>query len=343
MIGADRGLRRTLYLFGGGVIVAIAVVAAALILSIASRLIKAQADRQLSTYASRTARIVETAIGERRHEAELLALLPLTEDLAATGKGEKGADPLDALLRLRPRTSFRDLAIYGRDGRLILTTSSTDSATGRGTPWFRAALTTGTTEGVPYPDKSGLLLDIATPIRREGGRDPIGVLRVTLPLEFLGRPLRRDLRVDGATLIEVVDQRGMVAVTGVPGGQVGQRFADDSLLGRASELRLATVRDSRGSERLALVGVARPDWTVVARQPSSAALAILGGSYRELAIKALAFALLALILLAWLATWIDRRIVAPVTLSEGVASRVAHGDLRAVTELPNRGPTRSPA
>ena len=337
MTAADRGLRRTLYLFGGGVILAIAVVAALLILTTASRLIRAQADNQLSTYASRTARIVETAIGERRHEAELLALLPLTEDLAATGKGEKGVDAHDALLRLRPRTNFRDLAIYGRDGHLVITTSTTDSASGRGTPWLKEALTSGTTAGVPYLTAGGLVLDIATPIRREGDRQPIGVLRTILPLEFLGRPLRRDLRVDAVTLIEVVDQHGIVAVTGVPGGRVGQRFADDSLLTSSSDLRLAKVKDARGTERLALVGVGHPNWTVVARQPSSAGLLILNGSGREMAIKGLAFALLALLLLAWLATWIDRKVLAPIKRSEGVASRVARGDLRPVTELPETG------
>jgi methyl-accepting chemotaxis protein len=76
---------------------------------------------------------------------------------------------------------------------------------------------------------------------------------------------------------------------------------------------------------------------VVARQPTSAGLLIFEGNWREMAIKALAFILLALILLAWLATWIDRKVLSPLKVAEGVASRVALGDLHRVTELDDRG------
>ena len=79
MAVADHGLRQKLYLFGGGVILAITVVAAFLVFSTAARLVRNQADGELATYASRTARMVETTALERRHEAELLALMPLTE------------------------------------------------------------------------------------------------------------------------------------------------------------------------------------------------------------------------------------------------------------------------
>lgn len=334
-MAADRGLRRTLYLFGGGVIAAIAVVAALLILTTASRLVRQQGDTQLATYVSRTARMVETAAGERRHEIEILALMPLTEALASTGKGEKGVDPVQALLRLRARSSFRDLYVYSRDGTLVGTTAPADSGAARG-PWFRDAILTGSTEGIPYLSGAGLVVDVATPIRLESSRAVVGVLRGILPLEALGRPLRRDLRVDSVTQIQVVDQQATVIITSVPGARVGQHFADDSLLGRG-DLRYARVKGPNGAERLAVVGLARPRWTVVARQPSSAGLLIFQGSWREMALKALAFTLLALILLAGLAAWIDRRVLGPLKVAEQVASRVALGDLHRVVELEASG------
>ena len=92
MAAADHGLRQKLYLFGGGVIVAITVVAALLVFSVASRLVRSQADAELATYVSRSARMVETTAEERRHEAELIALMPLTGQLAATGRADKGVD-----------------------------------------------------------------------------------------------------------------------------------------------------------------------------------------------------------------------------------------------------------
>ncbi|HEU5357504.1 MAG TPA: methyl-accepting chemotaxis protein [Gemmatimonadales bacterium] len=338
MAATDRGLRRKLYLFGGGVILAITVVAALLVLTTAAGLVSRQTDAELATYASRTARMVQTTDEERRHEADLLALMPLTEQLAATGKADKGVDAVQALLRLRTRTSFRDLAIYGPDGHLVITTAAHDSSGAAGKDWFRAALSSGTTQTAPYRSSDGQVLDIATPIRVEGQRAPAGVLRATLPLEALGRPLRRDLRVDSLTLVEVVDQHGLVAVTGIPGGEVGQPFSDDSLLGRSTELHFARVKDTRGTERLAIVGIAAPAaWTVVARQPASAGLRIFQGTWREMVIKALIFTLLALLLLAWLATWIDRTVLTPLKQAEGIASRVALGDLHQVDGLRHDG------
>lgn len=334
-VAADTGLRRTLYLFGGGIIAVIGGVAALLILTTASRLVHQQGDTQLATYVSRTARMVETSAGERRHEMELLALMPLTEDLASTGKAAKGVDPVQALLRLRVRTSFRDLYVYSRDGTLVASTAPGDSGAARG-PWFREALLKGTTIGVPYPSNGALVVDVATPIRPESGRGVVGVLRGILPLEALARPLRRDLRVDSLTQIQVVDQAGSVVITSIPGARVGQHFADDSLLGEA-DLRLTRIRGASGSERVALVGLASPRWTVVARQPAAAGLLALGANWGELTTKALAFILLALVLLAWLATWIDRKVLAPLKVAAGVASRVALGDLHRATELDDRG------
>ncbi|HET7023800.1 MAG TPA: methyl-accepting chemotaxis protein [Gemmatimonadales bacterium] len=337
MAAADHGLRQKLFLFGGGVIVAITVVAALLVVSIASRLMRGQADSELATYVSRSARMVEATAAERRHEAELIALMPLTGELAATGKADKGVDALQALLRLRTRTSFRDLAIYGRDGRLVITTAAHDTAAARGTDWFTRALASGAVVTAPYRTARGQVLDIVTPIRAEDQRTAIGVLRATLPLEAFGRPLRRDLRADSLTLVEVVDQRGLVAVTGIPGGEVGQPFADDSLLGGSSDLRFASVKDVRGAERLALIGIGTPPWQVVARQPSSAGLRLFQGTWRQIAIEAMVFALLVLLLLAWLARWIDRAVLTPLKLAEGIASRVALGDLRPVDELTGQG------
>ena len=337
MAVADHGLRQKLYLFGGGVILAITVVAALLVFSTAARLVRDQADGELATYASQTARMVETTALERRHEAELLALMPLTAQLAATGKAEKGVDGTQALLRLRTRTSFRDLAIYGRDGHLVVSTAQHDTLDVRQAGWLERALTSGTVATAPYHTDAGQVLDIVTPIRAPDQRTPVGVLRATLPLEAFGRPLRRDLRVDSLTLIEVVDQHALVAVTGIPGGQVGQRFADDSLLAGSADLHFAQVKDVRGTERLALVGIGRPPWTVVARQPASAGLRLFQGSWREMAIEAMVFTLLALLLLAWLARWIDRTVLTPLKLAEGIASRVALGDLRPVDELTGSG------
>jgi methyl-accepting chemotaxis protein len=333
----DRGLRQKLYLSGAAVTLVIGGAAVALILTTASRLIHEQADRQLAAYTTRTARLVESAIADYRHEAELLALMPAIQDLARSARQGKGADPALVLARLRARTSFGDLSVYDRTGALLQTTAAKDPGAGTGEPWFTGALRGVTTDGAPYLAGGSLLLDIATPIRGADDRTPTGVLRATLPLDAVGRPLRRDLRVDTLTSVEVVDQRGMVALSSEPGARTGVRFVDDSLLGGTTDLRFAQVGRGSAAERLALVGIGAPRWTVVTRQPASAGLALLSGHWREIWIKAGVFALLALLLLAGLARWIDRRVIGPLRQVEGVASRVARGDLHEVGHLDTDG------
>ena len=115
----DRGLRRTLYLVGGGIIFVIGVLAGVLILTSAAKLFDQQADAAVKDYAGRTSRLVEQSVLERRREVELLATMPWLVEFAATGKAAKGIDVDDQLARFRSRSQFRHLTLYDRTGRIL--------------------------------------------------------------------------------------------------------------------------------------------------------------------------------------------------------------------------------
>ena len=77
LVAEARGsLRRSIYLVGGGITLIIGLVAGALIVQSAARILDQQANDQVSDYAARTSRIVEQSVLERRREVELLATMP---------------------------------------------------------------------------------------------------------------------------------------------------------------------------------------------------------------------------------------------------------------------------
>jgi methyl-accepting chemotaxis protein len=329
----ERGLRRTLFLVGGGIMLIIGVLAGALILTAAAKILDQQADDAVSEYAARTSRLVEQSVLERRREVELLSTIPLVVELVRTGKAPAGVDPNDAIARFRSRSQFRHLTLYDRTGKIVATTNTADSASPRATSWWREALTRGSAEGTTVVGEGGqLYLDIASAVRTEGSRTPSGVLRAVLPLEALGRPLRRDLRVGNATQVQVVDQTGHLILSSVANAATGARFADSTLLGDGTDLHVERIRTIEGSERAAVTGIQRPQWTVIARQPARAAWDLGTGMGQELAIKFGIFIFIALILLALFAALLERRVLAPLRAAERLATKVARGDL---TEIPD--------
>src|SRR5690242_20392740 len=134
------GLRRTLFVGGGLIVLVIALVAGALILTSAGKILDQQADEQIKDNAARTSRLVEQSVLERRREIELLATIPWIVDLARTGKPAKGVDVNAALAGFRSRSLFRHLILYDRNGKVLASTDSTDTAPPRATPWWREAM-----------------------------------------------------------------------------------------------------------------------------------------------------------------------------------------------------------
>ncbi|MEO6068688.1 MAG: methyl-accepting chemotaxis protein [Gemmatimonadota bacterium] len=330
---SEGGLRRTLYVLGGGIILIIGVLAGALILSSAAKILDQQADDAVKDYAARTSRLVEQSVVERRREVELLATMPWVVELATTGKAPRGIDANDAIARFRSRSQFRHLILYDRTGRVLATTNPADSVIPRGAAWWRDAFTRGSAEGTAGIGEGGqLYLDIASAVRAQGNRTPSGILRAILPLEALGRPLRRDLRVGTVTQVQVVDQTGRLILTTLTNTQVGARFTDSILLGGGTDLRVERLEGIDGAERAAVTGIQRPAWTVIARQPARAAWNLGTGMGRELVIKVSIFSFIALTLLAVFAAILERRVLAPLRAAERLATRVAHGDL---TEVPD--------
>ena len=61
----ERGLRRTLYVVGGGIMFIIGVLAGALILTSAAKIFDQQADDAVKDYAARTSRLVEQSVLEQ--------------------------------------------------------------------------------------------------------------------------------------------------------------------------------------------------------------------------------------------------------------------------------------
>ena len=332
-IRLERVLRRTLYLVGGGIIVIIGTLAGALILTSAATILDQQANESVSDYASRTSRLVEQSVLERRREVELLATIPWVVELAATGKPPKGVDPADAIARFRSRSQFRHLILYDRSGKILATTNPADSASPRATAWWRESLTRGSNEAAPAKGEGGqLLMDIASAVRPENGRTPIGVLRAVLPLEALGRPLRRDLRVGTVTQVQVVDQNHRLILSSIPNAETGAPFPDSSLLATGGDVHVEHLRSAAGSERAAVASIQRPAWTVIARQPARAAWDLGDGMGQSLALKFGIFSFGALVLLAGFAALLERRILTPLRDAERLAARVARGDL---TEIPD--------
>ena len=332
------GLRRTLFLGGAAVIFVIGLVAGALILSSALKILDAQADDQIRDYASRTSRLVEQSVLERRREVELLATIPWVVELAQTGKPPKGMNVDDALARFRSRSLFRHLILYDRNGKVLATTDPSDSAAPRATPWWREAMTRGSGEGMATGTATQLALDMAASVRPDGARTPVGVLRAELPLDAMSRPLRRDLRVGTVTQIQVVDQRGILILSSQTGAEIGAKFADSTLTGGTGDLQVIDNTGPSGNERVGVLRIQRPAWWVVARQPQTAALDLGAGIARDLGIKFFLFSLGALLLLVTAAALLDRRVLAPLRAAERLMARVAHGDL---TEVPDVSGTRN--
>ncbi len=330
---AERGLRRTLYLVGGTIMLIIGVLAGVLILTSAAKILDQQADDAVKDYAARTSRLVEQSVLERRREVELLATIPWVVELAQTGRLPKGIDPNDAIARFRSRSQFRHLTLYDRSGKILATTNPGDSGSPRATSWWRDALTRGSAEGTASVGEGGQLhLDIASAVRAEGVRTPTGVLRAVLPLEALGRPLRRDLRVGTVTQVQVVDQTGRLILSSMTNAETGGLFTDSVLLGGGTDLRVERLRGVEGSERAAVTGIQRPAWIVIARQPARAAWDLGTGMGRELVTKLTIFTVIAILLLAAFAALLERRVLAPLRAAERLATRVARGDL---TEIPD--------
>lgn len=330
---AERGLRRTLFLLGSGLILVIGILAGGLILESAAAILELQANEAVIEYASRTSRLVEQSVLERRREVELLATLPWVVELTTTGKAPAGLDPADAIARLRSRSQFRHLTLYDRSGRVLATTNRADSGSGRTARWWPDVIARGSAEGrAANGDGGQLLIDLASAVRPDGGRAPTGVLRAMLPLEALGRPLRRDLRIGTVTQVQVVDQDRRLILSSVPNAEMGALFPDSSLVAVGGDVHVERMEGPAGTERAAVTAIPRPAWTVIARQPVRAAWNLDAGLGQTLAIKFALFSLGALVLLVGFAALLERRVLVPLRAAEQLAVRVSHGDL---TELPD--------
>ncbi len=290
------------------------------------------------------AALVSTYWRERGHETEMLAATP--ELVAAarraggpTGPGRPASaadrDVAAFLTDYQRRSDLTDLLVTDKRGAPILGMGPLEHRNYRDDVWWQHAVRAGTFDGAGTVDSAPRRsLAYAVAIRAAGLPEPVGVLRVEIPLAALARVLATSpVGADG--YLELVNGTGRLLVA--PDTTTFLRpVPDGSAIPRAAGAEVVEVHGPT-PELVTSAPADNERWWVFYRQPVARAYSAVRSTLQVIVLGAVAL-LVAVLVLVWrLAAWLTERVTEPVRAAGAVASRIASGDLSATVLVQGAG------
>lgn len=357
MLGLQRNLTSTLYRAGSVTVVVLTVLVAALIIRSADRVLARESDSRLGNLAMRASRLIEEHIVSRRRDirtlSELEAFARALDDASrtaeragltrrpaeelerqyATTKTLGGPSDIQRFLAREARAyNIANLALIERHGLSVLAVGgSPESLVRTKEEWWTDAITGGFFEGAVGLDsvsRRGNLV-FATAVRPRGQGNPVGVLYAALTLAPIESFVKPDLGPGSGITAVVIGNQQRIIASNSDAFPTGTILHGTIPFGNIGVLQLADVKTARGVDRVAVVALRTLGWRVVALQPKMGVLAAVARLDRGTWFDAAGFLGTLALILAGLIYWITRTVTRPVATAESIATRVAHGNLRA--------------
>lgn len=203
-------------------------------------------------------------------------------------------------------------------------------------PWWHTAFASGTWIGEPIRDPvTGTVeLDIASRIADPETNEALGVVTGTVPLTRLVHLLASN---EAGVTVDVIDSAGRILVAR-DSARTLTRSPDQDRFARGQDIMVSepTLREG-GSSVVATAPVNGGRWWVVARESSATAFASARTVRRIIVIGAAILLLVIIGLLAAFTTWLNRAVTLPMRATTDITTRVAGGDLTAVTAVGTLG------
>jgi methyl-accepting chemotaxis protein len=347
MTSQTQQLRQRFVLVGAGLALAAVLGLAWLTSSRAHALMRRQANERGVDMAVRVAALVTHYLHERRREAEVLATSPAViraardAAQAAVARGldrldvptlertfaqrrSLGGDPeLEQFFRTYPqRSDIVELFFTELHGYNVITSARTSDFVQSDEAWWQRAVADGAYEGDPQYDSSAAAVSVEYDLAIQApGQRRLGVLKTVFDLDRLAGSLGAG-ELGGGAYLQVVDSGGRLIVSPDPGDLL-QPLAGGSAIARADRPIVTLI----GDELVVTAPANQGRWWVLLRQPVAAAYAVARTSARGVWIGGAAVFAIIVGALAWMSTWLNRRVTEPVKVAGRIASRVAGGDL----------------
>ena len=358
MASTLKNLLQRFTFWAAGVACVAVLVLAALAGQGATRTLERLADQRGTEVAARAAALVASYVRERHGELERLAANPAligaargAGQLAVTRRLDKlppqdldrvvgatrqiGADPdLARYLRsYRERSDFLLLVVTERHGLSVVASSIPDRLRRGDDPLWRQAMRDSAAESDPVIDSvtRSVAVQYAVALGPAEGARPVGVLEGVYPLDRIGQ-LLTGIDLGDSAYLQLVDKRGTLLYGAA---QTGARDVPrERALYNPERAQRAVLGTAHGPELVVSVPATRGRFPgneayywVLFREPTAVAYAAARHVQRYVWLGAIALFTAAVLLMAWVGRWLNRRVTAPVRTAGNIAARVASGDL----------------
>jgi methyl-accepting chemotaxis protein len=350
-------LQRFTFWAAGGASVAVLLLAALAGQGV-TRTLERLADERGTDVAARATALVANYVRERHGELERLAANPsLLRAASAAAQGavarrldqlpprdldrlfastrQLGADPeLGHYLRsYHERSEFSELVVTESHGFSVVASAVPDRLRWGDDPLWRQAMRDGAAESDAAIDSAtrSVAVRYAVALRPAEDARPVGVLEGVYPLDRVGW-LLTGIDLGDSAYLQLVDKRGNLLYG--PAQTGWREVPRDRALYNPERAQRAVLGTAHGPELIVAVPAARGRFPaneayywVLFREPTAVAYAAARHVQRDVWLGAIALFAAALLLMAWVGRWLNRRVTAPVRTAGDIAARVASGDL----------------
>jgi methyl-accepting chemotaxis protein len=313
-------LVRSLHVWGSASIVLLSLLVGWLLVRHASRLARAETDREAVGVVTRGAGAFNLALETRLRVLDELGRNP--ELIAATRDRLGGV--VEAVLVDALRSEFGALVVADRLGSVIAAVGASTGAIPDDPAWWRERLAEeGRVEVMADTVGGGQGYSLlSVPLRRQAAEAGAGILLGIAPMDALMSGAI-EASAGATAALEVVTTSGQIIWRSA--GQLGRRetVPGDSLRPGVDGLQLGWAETLAGPERLAVTPLRQSNLHLRARVvPAGTNLD--STSLFELGL----FALVALFILWGATQWLERHVLLPLQAAQEITVRVSSGDLR---------------
>jgi methyl-accepting chemotaxis protein len=350
-------LQRFTFWAAGGASVAVLLLAALAGQGV-TRTLERLADQRGTDVAARATALVANYVRERHSELERLAanpsliraasaaaqsavarrldqLPPRDLDRLFASTRQLGADPeLGHYLRsYHERSEFSELIVTESHGFSVVASAVPDRLRWGDDPLWRQAMRDSAAESDAAIDSAARSVAVryAVALRPAEDARPVGVLEGVYPLDRVGW-LLTGIELGDSAYLQLVDKRGNLLYG--PAQTGWREVPRDRALYNPERAQRAVLGTAHGPELIVSVPAARGRFPaneayywVLFREPTAVAYAAARHVQRYVWLGAIALFAAALLLMAWVGRWLNRRVTAPVRTAGDIAARVASGDL----------------
>jgi methyl-accepting chemotaxis protein len=307
-------LANIVYVLGVSAALVFATLAVLLTAWSALGLFRQQSATYLEEVSHRTAEAIDRQFRERRREVELIAATPdLNRLLDPKPRPEDRTRAQQYVTQLARRPDIRGLTMVDRQGTAVISARQRPGAGSDDAAWWRGALSGQAYISAPRIDATTgkPVVDVAVPMPSSSADAPPGAVGVVYLLDDLVQSLRgRTFMGDPLSLALVGDDNTV-------------------LLSNDPKLPSGKPITSRELNAAGTVTVALPQSTLrlVVQEPPKSVFQIVGRIAKGLLRVGIWLVLFVAVVVALIVQRLKRQLVEPMSALEGVATRVAEGDL----------------